>query len=85
MAKPCRECITMDEIMRRWPATIGVVIRHRLLCAGCPAAAFHTIDDAIREHGIDGTALHRDLDLAMGCRSLARGCQARPSARRSSR
>ena len=61
MAKRYRRDMTMDEIMRRWPATIHVVLRHQLLCVGCPIAGFHTVDDAIREHGLDGQKFRREL------------------------
>lgn len=63
--------------MRRWPETIRTILDHRLLCVGCPIAPFHTVDDAVREHGIgridfltdlraaiaqsSGTDTHRDL------------------------
>jgi hybrid cluster-associated redox disulfide protein len=56
------ENMSMDEIMRAWPATIAVVIRHHMLCVGCPIAAFHTVADACREHGIDKAALIRDIE-----------------------
>jgi hybrid cluster-associated redox disulfide protein len=48
--------MTVDEVMRRWPATIRVFLDHRMRCVGCPIASFHTIDDACREHGLDRTA-----------------------------
>lgn len=60
------EPMTMEDIMRRWPATVRIILRHGLLCAGCPAAAFHTVEDAIRQHEIDGAAFRRDLALAIG-------------------
>lgn len=53
--------MTMDEIMRTWPATIRVVLDHGLLCVGCPVAGFHTVEDAIREHGIDGARFRAEL------------------------
>lgn len=53
--------MTLDAIMRRWPATMRVMIDHGLLCVGCPVAAFHTVADAAREHGVDEVALSRDL------------------------
>lgn len=56
--------MTMDEIMRRWPAAIRVVLDHGLMCVGCPIAPFHTVDEAIREHGIDGRRLHDALRRA---------------------
>jgi hybrid cluster-associated redox disulfide protein len=41
----------VDEVMRRWPATIRVFLDFRMNCVGCPIAGFHTVEDACREHG----------------------------------
>ncbi|MCA0008713.1 MULTISPECIES: DUF1858 domain-containing protein [unclassified Mesorhizobium] len=60
-----RDDATMDEIMLRWPATIGVVLQYRLLCVGCPVASFHTISEAAREHGIGEESLRVDLNAAI--------------------
>lgn len=54
MRKRYHDDMSMDQIMRRWPATIRVVLAHDLLCVGCPIAPFHTAQDAVREHGIRG-------------------------------
>lgn len=61
----------MDEIMRRWPQTIKILLRHRLLCVGCPIAAFHTIEDACREHGLDKEILTNELIAAIASRHEA--------------
>ena len=61
MKRRYHDGMTMDEIMRLWPATIRVVLDHGLLCVGCPVAGFHTVEDAVREHGIDGARLRADL------------------------
>ncbi len=53
--------MTMDEIMQLWPATIHVALRHGLLCVGCPIASFHTVNDAILEHGLDEEMFRREL------------------------
>jgi hybrid cluster-associated redox disulfide protein len=39
--------------MARWPATIRVFLNFRMRCVGCPIAAFHSVEDASREHKID--------------------------------
>ena len=44
--------LTVDEIMRQWPSTIGVFIDLQLHCIGCPIGIFHTLPDAALEHGI---------------------------------
>ena len=46
------DCL-VDEVMRRWPATIRVFLDHRMGCVGCPIGTFHSVADACREHGID--------------------------------
>nr|WP_080643901.1 DUF1858 domain-containing protein [Mesorhizobium loti] len=56
--------MTMDQIMRRWPLTIRVVIRSGMLCVGCPIASFHTVSDAAREHELDEDLLRSDLEAA---------------------
>ncbi len=55
----------VDEIMRRWPATIRVMIRHRMLCIGCPIGIFHTVADAAAAHAIDEASLATELLAAM--------------------
>jgi hybrid cluster-associated redox disulfide protein len=42
--------MTVDEVMRRWPATIRVFLGFGMHCVGCPIAGFHSIADACREH-----------------------------------
>jgi hybrid cluster-associated redox disulfide protein len=55
----------IDEIMRRWPATIRVMIRYRMLCIGCPIGIFHTVTDAAAAHAVDEAAFSADLLAAM--------------------
>lgn len=57
--------MTVDEIMRRWPATIRVMIRHGMLCIGCPIAIFHTVADACDAHDVDPQAFSAELLAAM--------------------
>jgi len=55
----------MDAIMRAWPATIRVVLRHHMHCVGCPVAPFHTLADACREHRVDEQAFRREIGAAI--------------------
>jgi hybrid cluster-associated redox disulfide protein len=43
----------VGEMMTARPATIRVFLDFRMGCAGCPISAFHTVDDACKEHGVD--------------------------------
>ena len=43
----------VGEVMTARPATIRVFLDFRMGCVGCPISAFHTVDDACMEHGVD--------------------------------
>lgn len=51
--RTCDPGMSIDAVMRRWPATIAVVMRHGMLCVGCPVGPFHTVAQACAEHGVD--------------------------------
>ena len=53
--------LPVNEIMRRWPATIRVMIRHRMLCIGCPVGPFHTVADAAAAHALDEAGFMAEL------------------------
>ena len=55
---------SVDDVMRRWPATIRVFLNHGMRCVGCPIACFHTVDDACREHKVNHAAFLADLRAA---------------------
>lgn len=55
----------MDVVMRRWPATITVLIGHNMHCVGCALASFHDVYDAAFEHSIDEAVLLADLERAV--------------------
>lgn len=57
--------MTVDEIMRRWPATIRLFLRHGMVCVGCPIGIFHTIADACDAHGLDREAFDVLLQAAL--------------------
>jgi hybrid cluster-associated redox disulfide protein len=58
--------MSIDEIMRAWPGTIRVILRHRMLCVGCPIAPFHAISDVCREHGADEALFLDDIGREIG-------------------
>lgn len=53
--------MSVDEIMRRWPATIRVMIRNGMLCIGCPIATFHTVTEACLAHQVDEAEFAAEL------------------------
>ncbi|MDJ1158210.1 DUF1858 domain-containing protein [Chelatococcus sp. SYSU_G07232] len=61
----------VDEVMRRWPATIPVFIRHRLRCVGCPIALFHTVAEACTEHDVRLLVFLADIETAIGDKGAA--------------
>nr|WP_077378424.1 DUF1858 domain-containing protein [Mesorhizobium prunaredense] len=63
--------MTVDEIMRRWPATIRVMIRNRMLCIGCPIGIFHTVADACHAHRVDLESFSQELLKAVSSDPLA--------------
>lgn len=57
--------MTVDQIMKHWPASIRVFIDFRMNCVGCPIASFHSVDEAGREHAVDVVALLDALQRAV--------------------
>lgn len=61
--------LPLAELMRGWPETVGVFLRHRMLCPGCPIAVFHTVSDACMEYDLDLEAFADELLAASGGRA----------------
>jgi hybrid cluster-associated redox disulfide protein len=57
--------LPLQDIMERWPETIPVFIRHRMLCVGCLVGPFHTLTDACAEYGMDLDSFTRELTCAV--------------------
>lgn len=49
-------------MMREWPQTVSVFIRHRMHCIGCVLASFHDAYDAAKEHNVDVDEFLEELD-----------------------
>jgi hybrid cluster-associated redox disulfide protein len=56
--------LMVDDVMRRWPATIAVFAHHRMLCIGCVVGPYHRVDEACAEHDIDLARFLADLNRA---------------------
>jgi len=74
---PIEATQSVDEVMRRWPQTMRVFIKHGMHCIGCPIACFHTVEDACREHAVNLSRFLADLRDAAGARDSEAAIAAR--------
>jgi hybrid cluster-associated redox disulfide protein len=63
---PLDHTTLVDDVLRRWPATVRIFLDYRMRCIGCPIGCFHTVDDACREHGADRARFLADLRAVAG-------------------
>lgn len=45
--------ISIADMMRKFPQTVQVFLRYRMICAGCQLSEFETLDEAIQNYGLD--------------------------------
>ncbi|MFY0646137.1 DUF1858 domain-containing protein [Sulfitobacter geojensis] len=45
--------LPLADLIRYWPDTVPVFLRHKMLCVGCLISPFHTLVDACAEYGLD--------------------------------
>ncbi|MCR8828201.1 hypothetical protein [Pseudosulfitobacter koreensis] len=57
--------LPLSVLMARWPQTIQVFMRHRMLCVGCAFDRFCTVTDVCREYGIDQEIFLQELQDAV--------------------
>ena len=64
-----QQVITADmpigDVVRQYPRTINVFLRHGLMCVGCAVARFENIRQGAQAHGIDVDALIEDLNQSV--------------------
>lgn len=58
------------------PATIGFMIRNKMLCIGCPIGIFHTVADACDADWVDLATFSDEMHLAVVQPSSTMGCSA---------
>lgn len=49
--------MTVREVLDQYPNLLPAFIALGLLCPGCPAEAFHTLEDVAKEYGYDPNQL----------------------------
>ena len=58
--------LSLADLMTKWPQTIPVFVRHKMLCVGCLVSPFHTIADACAEYHLDEDVFLAELITAAG-------------------
>lgn len=53
--------MTINDLLKKHPVATNVFIRRTMLCVGCPAAGFHTLEDAARLYGFELEELAGDV------------------------
>lgn len=53
--------MTVQEVMRRWPAAVPLFQKHHISCPGCPVTEFCNVADAAALHHIPLTTLLAEL------------------------
>ena len=61
--------MTVNELMVNYPSAIGVFLKRKMPCVGCPAEKFHTIEEAARMNGILLRSLLKDVRTAIAVKS----------------
>lgn len=64
--------LTLSDIMRMWPQTVAVFLRHGMHCVGCRIGPFHTIEDACLEYDLDEAEFVAELQGAISADPKAR-------------
>lgn len=54
--------MTIGEIVQSYPQTVRVFLSHGLMCIGCAAARFESLQQGALAHGSDADALVKDLN-----------------------
>ena len=57
--------MSAEILMKTWPATIEVFVRHRMACVGCPASAFHSIADCCKEYRLSLRDFMTEIEQAV--------------------
>jgi len=60
--------IKIEEVVKQYPETMMVFMKHGLHCVGCHVSAFESIEDGAMAHGINVDALVEDLNRVISSR-----------------
>jgi hybrid cluster-associated redox disulfide protein len=65
MNSPIASDITIKELLDLYPQLLQSFMDLGLLCVGCPAEAFHNMEDVAREYHLDLDQLRLRLERAI--------------------
>ena len=57
--------MNLGEVVRKYPETAEVFMKHGLHCLGCAASHFENIEQGAAAHGMDVDELMKDLNKAV--------------------
>lgn len=57
--------LSLADLMTTWPETIGVFMRHKMLCVGCMVNPYHSVLDACIEYELNIDAFYDELRQAI--------------------
>ncbi|MGI6376571.1 MAG: DUF1858 domain-containing protein [Anaerolineae bacterium] len=57
--------MSIGTIVQNHPQTVRVFLNHGLMCVGCAAARFESLEQGALAHGIDVDALLKDLNAVV--------------------
>ncbi len=57
--------MTINDLLEKHPGATNVFIRRMMLCVGCPAAGFHTLEDAAQLYGFGLEELTGEVESAI--------------------
>jgi hybrid cluster-associated redox disulfide protein len=56
--------MSVADLLRDWPQTIPVFLKHGMACVGCSMASFETLGGAAQVYGLPPDAFARELRAA---------------------
>jgi hybrid cluster-associated redox disulfide protein len=57
--------LPLDVLMKTWPETIAVFLRHKMTCVGCMINPFDTVIDACIAYKLDEDCFRAELQQAI--------------------
>jgi hybrid cluster-associated redox disulfide protein len=59
--------MTIEDLLEKHPGATTVFLKRMMLCVGCPASGFHTLEDAAKLYGFKLDELCREVEEAIHC------------------